>query len=92
MQKYTFRNSCQEVALGDVRFASAEVAQELSLEEGDDVEVMWKNKGDAPTQWYAAKVRNIKVNSFKDLESFNGPNKTIGTLGSENRKLLEDDG
>ena len=83
VQKYTSRNSCQEVALGDVRFASAEVAQELSLQEGDDVEVMWKNKGDAPTQWYAAKVRNIKVNNLKfEPQSFkNGPNKTIGTSG-----------
>ena len=58
------RNSCQDVALGDVRFESVCPPQELSLQEGDDVEVMWKNKGDAPTQWYTAKVRNVKVSQI----------------------------
>jgi len=57
-------NSCQDVALGDVRFESVCPPQELSLQEGDDVEVMWKNKGDAPTQWYTAKVRNVKGGFF----------------------------
>jgi len=57
-------NKTQEVPIGDVRFASPPQDSETVFNEGDDVEISWKNKGDNPPQWYQGKVRNVKGGFF----------------------------